>query len=159
VDYLNRTLLRTDTDSTLPASLATMADGTAAILGNVLKTGEISDPERAYLVSAVVTSTGATPIHAATQVDAAILATQTARSDAEQGLADAKPAADALAAQADADAAAMKATAAARNSAILSAILLASAAMMAAAACDVGAVLGGRHCDEGRVFGGFAYRG
>ncbi|WP_309667405.1 hypothetical protein [Tabrizicola sp.] len=157
MDYLNRTLLRPNTVGTTPADPATMAGDTAAILGNVLKTGEISDPERAYLVSAVVTSTGATPAEAATRVDAAIIATQTARSDAEKGLADAKAEADKLAA--DAEAVAIKATEVARVSAILSAFLLASAAMVAAAAAYVGAVRGGRHRDEGRIFGGFAYRG
>ena len=157
MDYLNRTLLRPNTVGTAPADPGSMAGDTAAILGNVLKTGEISDPERAYLVSAVVTSTGATPTEAATRVDAAIIATQTARSDAEKGLADAKAAADKLAA--DAEAVAIKAAEVARVSAILSAFLLASAAMVAAAAAYVGAVRGGRHRDEGRIFGGFAYRG
>jgi hypothetical protein len=116
VDYLNRTLHHPDTVGTLPASPATMADGTAALL-----------------------------------------ATRTARSDAEKGQADAKVACVALAA--DAEAAAIKAIAAAQLSAVLSAFLLASDVMMAAAAAHVGAVRGGRHCDEGRVFGGFAYRG
>jgi inorganic triphosphatase YgiF len=157
MDYLNRTLLRPATVNALPADPATMAGDTAAILGNVLKTGEISDAERAYLVSAVVNSTAATPAEAATRVDAAILAAQTARSDAEKGLADAKATADQLAA--DAKAAAIKAAEAARISAILSAFLLASAAMVAAAAAYIGAVRGGRHRDAGRIFGGFAYRG
>lgn len=104
-----------------------------------------------------MTSTGATPAEAATRVDAAITATQTARSDAEKGLADAKAEADRLAA--DAKAVAIKAAEVARVSAILSAFLLASAAMVAAAAAYIGAVRGGRHRDEGRIFGGFAYRG
>ena len=157
MDYLNRTLLRPNTVGTAPADPATMAGDTAAILGNVLKTGEISDPERAYLVSAVVTSTGATPAEAATRLDAVIKATQTARSDAEKGLADAKAEADKFAA--DAEAVAIKTAEVARVSAILSAFLLASAAMVVAAAAYVGAVRGGRHRDEGRILGGFAYRG
>ena len=157
MDYLNRTLLRPSTVGTIPADPATMAGDTAAILANVLKTGEISDPERAFLVSAVVTSTGATSAEAATRVDAAIKATQTARSDAEIGLANAKTEADKLAA--DAEAVAIKAAEVVRVSAILSAFLLASAAMVAAAAAYVGAVRGGRHRDEGRIFGGFSYRG
>jgi hypothetical protein len=157
MDYLNRTLLRPTTPATAPADPATMAGETAAILGNVLKTGEISDAERAYLVSAVVTSSGATPAEAATRVDAAITATQKARTDAEKVVADAKAAADKLAT--DAKAAAIKAAEMARVSAILSAFLLAASAMVAAAAAYIGAVRGGRHRDEGRIFGGFAYRG
>lgn len=157
MDYLNRTLLRPNTVGTAPADPATMAGDTGAILANILKTGEISDPERAYLVSAVVTSTSATLAEAATRVDAAIKATQTAHRDAEKGLADAKAQADKLAA--DAEAVAIKAADMARVSAILSAFLLASAAMVAAAEAYVGAVRGGRHRDEGRIFGRFAYRG
>ncbi len=157
MDYLNRTLLRPSAAGTTTVDLARMAGDTAAIFGNVLKTGEISDPERAYLVSAVITSTGATPAEAATRVDAAIVATQTARSDAEKALADAKAAADKLVA--DAEAVAIEVAEVARVSAILSAFLLASAAIVAAAAAYVGAVRGGRHRDEGRIFGGFAYRG
>lgn len=155
-DYLNRTLLRPNTVGTVPADPAAMAGDTAAILGNVLNTGEISDSERAYLVSAVVSSTGATPADAAIRVDAAIMATQTAHGDAERALADAKAEADKLAA--DAEAVAIEAAEMARVSAILSAFLLASAAMVAAAAAYVGAVRGGRHRDEGRIFSGFAYR-
>ena len=64
------------------------------------KTGEIADPEYAFLVSAVVTGMGATPAEAATRVDAAIKATQTARNDAETGLANAKIAVVKLAADA-----------------------------------------------------------
>lgn len=157
VDYLNRTLLRPSTAGTAPADPVAMAADTAAILGNVLKTGEISEAERAYLVSAAVTSTAATPAEAATRADAAILAAQTARSDAEKALADAKATADILAA--DAEAVAIKAAEVARVSAILSAFLLASAAMVAAAAAFVGAVHGGRHRDEARIFGGFSFRG
>lgn len=156
MDYVNRTLLRPSTLGTAPADPAIMASETAAIFGNVLKTGEISDVERAYLISAVVKSTAATPAEAAIRVDAAVKDTQSVRSDTAKGLANAKAEADALAA--DAKAAAIEAAEIARISAILSAFLLASAAMVAAAAAYIGAVRGGRHRDEGRIFGGFAYR-
>ena len=157
LDYVSRTLLRPNAATGAPADPAAMAQETGAILGNVLKTGQISDTERAYLVSAVVSGTGATPADAATKVDAAVTATQTARADAEKAVADAKAEADKVAA--DAKAVAIKVAETARVSAILSAFLLASAAMVAAAAAYVGAVRGGRHRDEGRIFGGFAYRG
>lgn len=157
VGFLNNTLLRPDAAATTPADPVAVAANTASILGNVLKTGEISDAERAYLVSAVIANTGATPDIAAARVDQAVTATQKTRADAELMVADAKVEADRLAAEAEATA--IKVAEAARISAILSAFLLASAAMVAAAASYIGAVRGGRHRDEGRIFGGFAYRG
>lgn len=157
MDYLGRSLLRPAAVAAGPADPATMATETAAILGNVLKTGEVSDTERAYLVSAVVSGTGVAQAEATTRVDAAITATQKARADAAKAMTDAKAEADRLATEAKATA--VKAAEIARVSAILSAFLLASAALVAAAAAYVGAVRGGRHRDEGRIFGGFAYRG
>ena len=123
----------------------------------MFKAGDLPDAERAFLVSAVVTSCGATLAEAASRVDAEVTATQKARTDAEKALADAKAAADKLAT--DSEAAAIKAAEMARVSAILSAFLLAASAMVAAAAACVGAVRGGHHRDESRIFGGFAYRG
>lgn len=146
VNYLNRTLLRPATQASAPVDPAVLAGETAAILRNVLRTGEVTDVERAYLVSAVAANSGATPAEAAARVDTAVTATQKARADAEKALADAK-------------AAAIKAAEAARISAILSAFLLAASALVAAAAAYIGAVRGGRHRDEGRIFGGFAYHG
>ncbi len=157
MDFVNRTLLRPETIGTAPVDRAAMADDSAAILGNVLATGEISDADRAYLESVVVASSGTTPAEAATRVDTAVTAAQTARSDAEKAVADAKAEAEKLAASAEE--AAIKAAEVARVSAILSAFLLAAAALVAAAASYIGAVRGGRHRDEGRVFGGFNYRG
>jgi len=133
------------------------AAATAAILGNVASTGEVSDAERTYLVSAVVARAGASQPEAASRVDAAILAVQTARTNALKQAADLQAEADRLAQ--DGIDAAIAAAEAARVSAILKAFLLAAAALVAAAASYVAAVRGGRHRDDGRIFGGFAYRG
>ncbi len=174
VDYLNRTLLRPDVVGTPPATTAgtTTATGTpaaftsdpaeiaaetASILGNVLLTGEISDAERAYLVSAAASVPGITRAEAETRVETAITATQTARTEADQVMTDTMAQAEQLAE--DARNTAIDAAEAARVSAILTAFLLAAAAIVAAAAAYIGSVLGGRHRDEGRIFGGFAYRG
>jgi hypothetical protein len=156
IDYVNSTLLRSTGTGTTPPDPARTAADTAAVLGNVLKTGEISDADRTYLVNAVAASTGATPADAATKVDAAVAATQKARADAAKAVEDAKAAADKLAQ--DAKDAAIKAAEVARVSTILTAFLLAAAALVAAVAAYIGAVKGGRHRDDGRIFGGFAYR-
>lgn len=155
--YINATLLRPGTVGTGTTDTAATAAQTAAILGNVLKTGTIADDEKAYLVSAVSAATGATQPEASAKVEAAVTAVTNARAEAEKAVADAKAKADQIVA--DAKAAAIKVAEVARVSTILSAFLLAAAALVAAAAAYVGAVRGGRHRDEGRIFGGFAYRG
>ena len=154
--YVSSTLLRPAQVSAGPDA-ASLAKEATAILGNVLSTGKISDSEKAYLTSAVVANTGATPTDAAAKVDAAVTAAQTARTEAAKLADDVKAAADKLIA--DAKDAAIKAAEVARVSTVLSAFLLAAAALVAAVAAYVGAVRGGRHRDEGRIFGGFAYRG
>lgn len=155
-DYISNSLLR-------PAQVATGSDPAAAaasaasILGNVVVTGEVTDAERAYLVSAVVASTGATQPEATARVDEAVTAAQQTRADAEKLMADAQAEAARLAQEAEV--LAVRAAETARVSAILTAFILAAAALVAAAAAYVGAVRGGRHRDEGRIYGGFAYRG
>ena len=140
-----------------PADPGAIAASTAAILGNVMTTGEVTDAERAYLVSAVAASTGLAQPEAAARVDQAVTAAQTARADARKLAADAQAEAERLAQEA-AETAAQVAEAV-RVSAILTAFILGAAAMVAAAAAYIGAVRGGRHRDEGRIYGGFAYRG
>lgn len=157
MDYISSTLLRPGQIATGTGDPATVATQATAILGNVLRTGEITDAERLYLVSAVVDRTGVTQPQASASVDTAVAAAQKARADAEKLAADAKAEAERLASEAKA--AAIKAAEVARVSAILSAFILAAAALVAGAAAYIGAVRGGRHRDEGRIFGGFAYRG
>ncbi len=156
MSYVSDSLLRPGQAAPSTTDPQAIARETASILGNVATTGEVSDAERAYLISAVVANTGATQPEATTRVDEAIAAAQKARADA-QALADtAKAEAQRLADEATE--AAIKAAEVARVSAILTAFILAAAALVAAAAAYVGAVRGGRHRDEGRIFGGFAYR-
>lgn len=129
---------------------ATAAEGdmsrqTAAILANVMRTGEISEEDSGYLVAATARTTGLSEAEAQTRVDAAISATQEARAEAAR-LAE------------EAEQAARDAAETARISAILTAFLLAAASLVAAAASMAGAVRGGRHRDEGRIFGGLNYR-
>lgn len=155
--YVSESLLRPAQVTAGTSTPEVIAAQTAGIIGNVMASGEISDAERAYLVSATVQSTGATPAEAGTRVDEAVAAAQTARADAAQLTADAQAEAERLAAEAEELAIAAAETA--RVSAILTAFILAAASMVAAAAAYVGAVRGGRHRDEGRIFGGLSYRG
>ena len=157
MEFVSSTLLRPAQVAAGVSDQADVALQATGILGNVVSTGEITDVERGYLISAVVANTGATQPEAATRVDAAIAAAQSARADAAKIVADTKAEAEKLAA--DAKDAAIKAAEVARVSAVLSAFLLAAAALVAAVAAYVSAVRGGRHRDAGRIFGGFAYRG
>jgi len=155
--FVSDTLLRPATVAPGTGTPETMAQQTTAILGNIVATGEISEAERAYLVSAVTESTGVPQPQAATRVDEAVAAAQTARAEAAQLAADTTAEAERLAAEAEQ--AVIDAAEVARVSAILSAFILAASAVVAAAAAYIGAVRGGRHRDEGRIFSGFAYRG
>ena len=157
--YVNDTLLRQgpgQAGTTAPDPVS-LARETTAILGNVLKTGEINDAERAYLVGAVVARTGMTEAQAQARVDEAVATAQQTRADAMQLAADTRAEAERIAAEAKE--AALQAAEVARISAILTAFILAAAALVAGAAAYIGAVRGGRHRDEGRIFRGFAYSG
>ncbi len=153
--YLSSTMLRPA--QVAPATGAPTGSGTGsvvaaelskeatAILGNIVATGEISDAERGYLESAVVTNAGVPQPEAAARVDAAVTTAQARHAEIVKSAADAKDLA-------------IKTAEVARVSGILTAFLLAAAALVAGAAAYVGAVHGGRHRDEGRIFGGFGYR-
>lgn len=145
VSYASDSLLRPDVATPGTDTPEAMAAQSAAILANVAATGEITDGERAYLVSAVTAATGAQPAQAQARVDTAVTAAQQARADAE-----------ALAAEVEQTAIEVAETA--RVSGILTAFILSAAAMVAAAAAYVGSVRGGRHRDEGRIYGGLSYR-
>ena len=115
-----------------PAEVAGQVSG---IMANVVATGEISDADRSYLVSAVSANTALSEEEAAARVDQGVAQAQDARQSA------------------------IDAARATRNAAILTAFVLAAAALIAAVASYAGAVHGGRHRDEGRIFGGLRYHG
>ncbi len=145
LDFVGSTMLRPNAVDPLTATPDQMAAETAAILGNVLATGEISDADRSFLQSATAASTGLPPAEAAARVDTAVIAAQTARDDA-------------AAMAAEAEQLAIDVAETARKTAILTAFLLAAASLVAAATSCVAAVRGGVHRDEGRIFRGFAVR-
>lgn len=155
--YASNALLRPAQATVGTDAPETLARETASIMGNLVATGEVSDAERSYLISAVVANSAVSQPEATTRVDEAIAAAQQARDDAITAAEVAKAEADRLVEEAKQ--AAIDAAEFARVSAILTAFILAAAALVAATAAYVGAVRGGRHRDEGRIFGGFAYRG
>ena len=171
MDYINSTLMRPEVgamrqgvqqaDGTTSPGTPSMDDAELArqsglVLGNVLRTGEISEGDRAFLVAAVARRTGQSEAEVEARVDQAVTAVQDARAKAEAAVADAKAEAERLAKEAEE--AAIAAAETARKSAILTAFLLTAAALVAGAAAVSGAVRGGRHRDEGRIWGGFSYR-
>jgi hypothetical protein len=143
--FVTNTMLRPKQVATGGPATPSFNTDSVGILSNVVRTGEISDSDRGYLISAVAAQSGVPTAEATTRVDAAITAAKKARDDAAKLVSDAK-------------AAAIKAVEEARIGAILTGFLLAAAALVAAVAAHGGAVKGGRDRDAGRLYGGFSYR-
>lgn len=166
MDYINSSLMRPEVgaigqgvqqaDGTTSMEDAELSRQSGVVLGNVLRTGEISNDDRAFLVAAVARRTGQSEAEVEGRVDQAVASVQDAREKAEAAVTEARAEAERLAKEAEE--AAIAAAETARKSAILSAFLLAAAALVAGAAAVSGAVRGGRHRDEGRIWGGFSYR-
>lgn len=133
-----------------------LARQAGVVLANVLRTGEILDDDRAFLVAVTADATDMTEAEVEARVDQAVTQVQEARTQAMQAIDDARAEAERIAAEAQEMA--IEAAEAARKAAILSAFLLTAATLVAAAAAVAGSTWGGRHRDEGRVFAGFVYR-
>lgn len=145
MDFITSTMLRPNQVAATTTAAPEFTTDAGAIIGNVLLTGEASDVERSYLVSAVSAQAGLTPAESEARVDAAITSAQQARTEAME-----------LAETAEQEV--IQAAEAARVSAVLTGFLLAAAALVAAVAAHSGAVMGGRDRDAGSLYGGFAYR-
>jgi hypothetical protein len=143
--FVTGTLLRPEavTPGTTAGPEAT--EDAASILTNIVTTGEISDADRAYLVSLTAARTGLSEAEVNSRVDQAIASAQSAREEAAR-----------LAAEAEETARQVAETA--RISAVLTAFLLTATALVAGVAAYAAAVRGGQHRDEGRIFGGLAWR-
>ena len=142
---VNDALIRPAEVDPTTADPAELARQSASILAEAVTTGEVSDEDRAYLVSSTSALTGLPPAEVNERVDQAVAAAVQARDDAA-----------ALAAEAEETARAAAETA--RISAVLTGFLLAAASLVAAAAAVIGAVKGGQHRDAGKMFGGLSYR-
>lgn len=163
LDYLTDGLLRQDAPGA-GYSEATLRREVGGILMRVIRTGELTDADRQFLVSAASARTGLPEAEINARVDEAVAQAQQIRADAEQAIEDARVAAENLRQEAEATAQqlaqdAIDAAEAARQAAILSAFLLAASSLVAAAAAFIGAVRGGRHRDENKLWGGLRYHG
>lgn len=170
MDYITDRLLRADGQSpavTLQQDAeANMTDSQRQISGilvNLVRTGEISDPDRDYLRQQVAARTGLSQQEVDQRVNDAVEKAKAIRAEAEQKVEEAKAKVEELKAQAqqqldEAKTKAAEAAEQARHTAILSAFLLAASALLGAAAAYIAAVHGGRDRDDGRVWGGLAYR-
>lgn len=118
---------------------------TAAIILNGLRTGDVSDSDRSYLVAVISERGNLSQEETEARVDQAIASVQEARAEAEAALE-------------QAEATARDAAEATRIGAILTAFALTAAALVAAVAAMAGAMRGGLHRDEGRMFSGLTYR-
>jgi hypothetical protein len=132
---LRGTGVQLDADPTLP-------DGAMAVLGDVARTGEITEDDRAYLATTLAANSNLSQTEAEARVDQAA-AEVVALRDTAQAKID------------EVEATAREAADAARTAAVLSGFALAAALLIAAAAAIWGAAVGGRHRDEGRLFAGF----
>lgn len=135
---------------------ADLARQVGVILGNVVRTGEISDEDRAFLTAAVAQRTDLSQAEVEARVTRSVDAAMAVRAEAERMAAEARATAEQAAAEARD--AAIAAAETARKSGILTAFLLTAAALVAGAAAVFGAVRGGRDRDEGRLYGGLSYR-
>ena len=142
---INDVLMRPDQVDPATADRAELARQTGSILSSAVTSGEVSDADRAYLVSATAAQTGLPVAEVNARVDEAIAAAVKARDDA-------------AALAAEAEALAVKAAETARITAVMTAFLLAAASLVAAAAAVIGAVKGGQHRDEGKMFSGLSHR-
>ena len=145
--YINSTLLR-GTDLRLPTLEEDATDAPSAatrqVLVEILRTGEVNEDDREYLIGVVADRTSLTRAEVEEQVDAAIAKVQDLRAEAVE-----------LAKEAEM--AAREAADSARVTAVITGFTLAAAMLIAAAAACIGAVIGGSHRDDGRFYGGFGY--
>ena len=153
MDWIGDQLLRPDLAQGTPAvaePAATtdrreLARQSAAILARTAATGQITEPDRLWLVAATSRLTGLSRPEAETRANEAITAAQSLRSDMQRKAE-------------EAEVKARDAAETARIGTILTAFILTAAALAAAAASTAGAVRGGRHRDQGRFYSGFSYR-
>ena len=165
LDYIRDSLLRpaqVAAQSPQPGTTDNVPAEIAAILANVVRTGEITDADRAYLTQVVAARTGLSQQEVDQRVNQAVQGAQNMRAEAEKKLEEAKAQAEKLKAEAavaaeEAKQKAIEAAETARHTGILTAFLLAASALIAAAAAYIGAVKGGRHRDEGKIWGWLSY--
>ena len=165
IGYLVDTMMRPgETPATGQAQdAAAITSQVSGILMNVVRTGEVSDGDRAYLRNLVASRTGLSPDQADARVNEGVERAKAIRAEAQKRIDSAKAEADRLRAEAqkkveEAKAEATRLAEKTRVAGILTAFLLAASALVAGAAAYIGAVWGGGHRDEGRIWGGLSYQ-
>ena len=170
LNYIANRLLRPEETAPTALSDEAVRSEIAGIIGTVLRTGELPQEDRDYLVQAVAARTQLSPQEVEARVDQAVTEVQDLRAQAEQRLqeaqARAQEALDAAQAEAqrlqqeaeqrleEARQAAIDAAEAARSAAVWSAFLLAASTLIAGAVAFLAAIHGGRDRDEGRIWAG-----
>lgn len=145
-----------------PQDPAALQKQVGVILVNLVRTGEISDADKAVLRNLVAARSGLPPEQVDARVNEAVGKAQAIRAEAQKRIDEAKAQVERAKAEAqkqfdEAKAKAADAAEKARIASILTAFLLAASALVAAAAATIGAVRGGRHRDEGRIWKGLSY--
>lgn len=170
LDYVTNRLLRPEETAPNAFSDEAIRNEVAGIIGTVLRTGELPQDDRDYLIRAVAARTQLTQPEVEARVDQAVTQVQDLRAEAEQRLQEvqsqAQEALDAAQAEAqrlqqeaeqrleEARQAAIDAAEAARSAAVWSAFLLAASTLIAGAVAFLSAIRGGRDRDDGRIWAG-----
>lgn len=170
LDYISDRLLRAEETAPNAFSDEAIRNQVAGIVGTVLRTGELPQEDRDYLIRAVAARTQLSQPQVEARVDQAVTEVQTLRAEAEQRLEDARVQAQEAIDTAQAEAqrlqqeaeqrleearqAAIDAAEAARSAAVWSAFLLAASTLIAGVVAFLAAIRGGRDRDEGRVWSG-----
>ncbi|MBC9247517.1 hypothetical protein H4P12_12545 [Paracoccus sp. 11-3] len=169
IDYLTDQLLRPQQQTT-PTTFSDEAirREVGNIIGNIVRTGELSDADRTYLVQALAARTQLSEQEINQRIDQSVQSITAIREEAQQRLDEARAQAEDLAQQARAEAerlqteaqaqldearqAAIDAAESARKAAVWSALLLAVSSIISALVAFAAAIKGGQDRDHGRFW-------
>ncbi|WP_246020736.1 hypothetical protein [Paracoccus subflavus] len=170
MDYITNRLLRPEETASNAFSDEAIRNEIAGMMGTVLRTGELPQEDRDYLVRALAARTQLTQPEVEARVDEAVTQVQDLRAEAEQRLEEARAQAQEAIDTAQAEAqrlqdeaqqrleearqSAIDAAESARSAAVWSAFLLAASTLIAGAVAFLAAIRGGRDRDDGRVWSG-----
>ena len=152
LDGLTNRLLRSEAQAPAEFSNEAIRSEVATIFADVVRTGEITPEDRAWLERAVAARTQLSQAEVSARIDQGVARAQELRAEAQQLRDDAAAEVEQLRQQA------VETAEDARRAGVLSAFALAAAALVAAVAAFIGGQKGGLHRDEGRVWGGFSHK-
>lgn len=152
LDGITDRLLRSEAQAPTEFSNENIRSEVATIFADVVRTGEITPEDRAWLEQAVAARTQLPQAEVSARIDQAVARAQELRTQAQQLRDDAAAEVERLRQQA------VETAEDARRAGVLSAFALAAAALVAAVAAFIGGQKGGLHRDEGRVWAGFSHK-